>query len=146
MIVRTLLGHFLFKMVKINDISEYKKIVKERDEAFEKLIFMEKRLFEEEQLKGLFSEFVGESRETINVKGLALKASKTNSTVIILGESGTGKSLLAEAIHNNSKSKDKPFINVNCGSITESLLESELFGYEGGAFTGAKIEGKKRYI
>lgn len=129
-------------VLKIEDISEIKKIIKERDEALEKLVFMEKKLFEEEQIKGLLTEFIGDSKEIINVKKLAMKASKTNSTVLILGESGTGKSLLAKAIHNNSKNKDKPFINVNCGSITESLLESELFGYEGGAFTGAKGGGK----
>lgn len=129
-------------VLKIEDISEIKKIIKERDEALEKLVLAEKKLFEEDQVKGLFAEFIGDSKEITSVKKLAIKASKTNSTVLILGESGTGKSLLAKAIHNNSKNKDKPFINVNCGSITESLLESELFGYEGGAFTGAKGEGK----
>ena len=129
-------------VLKIEDISEIKKIIKERDEALEKLIFTERKLFEEEQIKGLFTEFIGDSKEIASVKKLAIKASKTNSTVLILGESGTGKSLLAKAIHDNSKNRNKPFINVNCGSITESLLESELFGYEGGAFTGAKGEGK----
>lgn len=129
-------------VLKIEDVSEVKKIIKERDEALEKIVYMERRLFEEEQVKGLLTEFIGDSKEITNVKKLAIKASKTNSTVLILGESGTGKSLLAKAIHTNSKNKDKPFININCGSITESLLESELFGYEGGAFTGAKGEGK----
>src|SRR5690606_26474000 len=76
-------------------------------------------------------------------KRMALKASKTNSNVLILGESGTGKSILAKAIHENSKYKDKPFIHVNCGAIPDTLLESELFGYEKGAFTGARSEGKK---
>lgn len=129
-------------VLKIEDISEIKKIIKERDEAFEKLVLMERRLNEEESTKELLPEILGESREIVNVKKLAIRASKTNSTVLLLGESGTGKSLLAKAIHNNSKNKDKPFINVNCGSITETLLESELFGYEGGAFTGAKGGGK----
>lgn len=129
-------------VLKIEDISEIKKIIKERDEAFEKLVLMERRLNEEESTKELLPEILGESREIINVKKLAIRASKTNSTVLLLGESGTGKSLLAKSIHNNSKNKDKPFINVNCGSITETLLESELFGYEGGAFTGAKGGGK----
>ena len=65
------------------------------------------------------------------------KASETTSTVLIRGESGTGKELIAKAIHNNSNRKNKPFVRVNCASIPENLLESELFGYEKGAFTGA---------
>lgn len=129
-------------VLKIEDISEVEKIIRERDEALEKLAYMEKKLNEEEEIKGLFPEFIGDSKEINNVKKLAVKASKTNSTVLILGESGTGKSLLAKEIHNNSRNKDKPFISVNCGSITETLLESELFGYDGGAFTGAKEGGK----
>lgn len=103
---------------------------------------MERRLREEESAKKLMPEIIGESREIIDVKRLAIKASKTNSTVLLLGESGTGKSLLARAIHNSSKNKNRPFIHVNCGSIPEALLESELFGYEGGAFTGARAAGK----
>ncbi len=129
-------------VLKIEDISEVKKIVRERDEALEKLAYMEKKLNEAEEIRGLFSEFIGDSEEINNVKRLAVKAAKTNSTVLILGESGTGKSLLAKAIHNNSKNSGKPFISINCGSITETLLESELFGYDGGAFTGAKESGK----
>lgn len=128
--------------LKVDDISEIKKIIKERDEALCKLEQMERKLNEEEITRKLLPDIIGESKEMIDVKNLAIKASKTNSTVLILGESGTGKSLLAKAIHNNSKSKNKPFININCGSIPEMLLESELFGYEGGAFTGAKSGGK----
>jgi len=129
-------------VLKVDDISEVKKIIRERDEALYNLEQMEKKFNEEEITRKLLPDIIGESKEIINVKNLALKASKTNSTVLILGESGTGKSLLAKAIHNNSKNKDNPFININCGSIPEMLLESELFGYEGGAFTGAKLGGK----
>lgn len=67
---------------------------------------------------------------------------RTDSTVLILGESGVGKEVLARAIYNGSKRKDKPFIKVNCAAIPEHLIESELFGYEDGAFTGAKKGGK----
>jgi len=129
-------------VLKVEDISEMKKVIRERDDALLNLEQIERRLREGENTERLLPEIIGESKELMNVKKLAIKASKTNSTVLLLGESGTGKSLLARAIHNNSKIKDKPFVHVNCGSIPESLLESELFGYEGGAFTGARGEGK----
>ena len=73
-----------------------------------------------------------------NAKKIAL----TDSTVLINGETGTGKELFAQSIHNYSKRSNKPFVAVNCAALPESLLESELFGYEGGAFTGSKKEGK----
>lgn len=129
-------------VLKVEDISEIKKAISERDEALLNLEKMERRLKEEENIKRLLPEIIGESKELLNVKKLVLKASKINSTVLLLGESGTGKSFLAKVIHNNSKNKDKPFIHLNCGSIPETLLESELFGYEKGAFTGARNEGK----
>nr|WP_312579688.1 sigma 54-interacting transcriptional regulator [Sedimentibacter sp.] len=128
--------------LKVDDISEVKRVIRERDEALYNLEQIERKLNEEEDIRKLLPEIVGESKEIINVMKLAIKATKTNSTVLILGESGTGKSILAKAIHDNSKNKNNPFIHVNCGSIPETLLESELFGYEGGAFTGAKGGGK----
>ena len=72
----------------------------------------------------------------------ALKVSKTDSCILITGESGTGKSMMATLIHNNSDRASKPFVPINCGAIPESLIESELFGYEKGAFTGANTSGK----
>lgn len=129
-------------VLKINDISEVKNIIKERDDALKNLYQIERQLDDEETTNRLLPDFIGESREIINVKNLALKAAKSNSTVLLLGESGTGKNILAKAIHDNSRNKDNPFITVNCAALPETLLESELFGYEGGAFTGAKIGGK----
>ncbi|MBU5256407.1 sigma-54 interaction domain-containing protein [Tissierella praeacuta] len=82
------------------------------------------------------------SKSMENLKVLTKKAAKTNSNILILGESGTGKELFAHAIHNNSRRINSPFIKVNCGAIPYELLESELFGYEEGAFTGAKKGGK----
>lgn len=132
--------------LKVEDISEIKRIIRERDEALINLEEVEKQLDEEKRIDEAFPEMTSESKEMGYVKKLALKASKTNSTVLILGESGTGKTLLAKAIHENTKNKDKPFVHVNCGAIPESLLESELFGYEKGAFTGARNEGKKGFF
>ena len=78
----------------------------------------------------------------LKLKALAQKMARIDSDILITGESGTGKELFAHAIHNYSHRKDYPFIVVNCAAIPETLLESELFGYEEGAFTGLKKGGK----
>jgi DNA-binding NtrC family response regulator len=80
---------------------------------------------------------VGKSEELKKIAEAVLQVSPTNITVLITGESGTGKELVARAIHNNSLRKDNPFIAANCGALAEGVLESELFGHERGAFTGA---------
>ena len=85
---------------------------------------------------------IGESGPMLYVKKLARRASRTSSTLLITGESGTGKEVIAQAIHTRSVRRERPFISVNCGAIPENLLESELFGYVEGAFTGAKRSGK----
>jgi transcriptional regulator with PAS, ATPase and Fis domain len=92
---------------------------------------------ENTELKGPFKEIIGESENIKNTLLMAQRASQISSTVMIQGESGTGKGLVAEAIHNYSQRKDKPFVIVNCGAIPSNLLETELFGHEQGAFTGA---------
>ena len=92
--------------------------------------------------KYTFDDILGESGAVKKIKEIAKKMAKTNSAVLITGESGTGKELFAHAIHNYSDRKDYPFVAVNCAAIPENLLESELFGYEEGAFTGAKKGGK----
>lgn len=132
--------------LKVEDITEIKKVISERDQAIKRLENAKEQMMEDEMLKIAFPNFVGISPQIENVKRLSLKASRSNSNVLILGDSGTGKSILAKSIHENSRLKDKPFIHVNCGSIPDSLLESELFGYEKGAFTGANIEGKKGFF
>ncbi|MBU3112893.1 sigma-54 interaction domain-containing protein [Clostridium lacusfryxellense] len=89
-----------------------------------------------------FDDIIGTSEQILIAKAIARKAAQTHSNVLILGESGTGKELFAHAIHLASDRMYAPFVKVNCGAIPSDLLESELFGYEGGAFTGAKKEGK----
>ncbi len=87
-------------------------------------------------------EIIGESPAIKELKVRAAKIAGSNSTVLILGESGTGKEIFARAIHSASPRHARPFVAINCGAIPESLLESELFGYEEGAFTGARKGGK----
>jgi two-component system, NtrC family, response regulator AtoC len=84
---------------------------------------------------------ISESKTMNKLRELALRIAKFPSTVLVEGETGSGKEIMANWIHYNSNRKDMPFIKVNCGAIPESLIESELFGYERGAFTGAKREG-----
>jgi transcriptional regulator with PAS, ATPase and Fis domain len=96
--------------------------------------------------KYYFSNLIGNSSSFSAVKKLAERISGSQSAVLILGESGTGKELFASAIHNNSTRAAFPFVPINCASIPEHLLESELFGYDDGAFTGAKKGGKKGHF
>lgn len=89
-----------------------------------------------------FEDIIGNSVLIRETKRQAMMASRSNSNVLILGESGTGKELFARAIHYTGFRKNKPFVAINCAAIPEQLLESELFGYEEGAFSGAKAGGK----
>lgn len=93
-------------------------------------------------MKYTFDDIIGKSDSIVKVKNQASLVAKGNSTVLITGESGTGKELFASAIHYSSLRKNAPFVTINCGAIPENLIESELFGYEKGAFTGAQDKGK----
>ena len=95
-----------------------------------------------EHLSGLRQTIIGDSPATRNMLRLILKVAPTSHTVLILGESGTGKELVAREIHKHSPRHDQPFLAVNCASLTETLLESELFGHEKGAFTDAHQQKK----
>ncbi len=106
---------------------------------------------ENEQLKGSIEEIIrpdnliGDSKQMKKVLELVNTVAQTDTTVMIRGESGTGKELVAKAIHINSKRKYFPIVAVNCGALSESLLESELFGHEKGAFTGAHYRRKGKF-
>lgn len=91
-------------------------------------------------------EIIGESFVIQRLRRQIQKVAKTNAAILIQGESGTGKELVAMAIHKLSERKEKEFVAVNCGAIPESLMESLLFGYEGGAFSGAKKNGQQGLI
>jgi PAS domain S-box-containing protein/TyrR family helix-turn-helix protein len=129
-------------VVNARDISEIYELREEllKAQEMEKLYF--KNLSDLTNKKGQKSNIVVVSEEIQEIFSLADKVSNFDATVLILGESGVGKEEVAKYIHNNSLRKDKPFVVINCGAIPEHLLESELFGYERGAFTGASREGK----
>ncbi len=93
------------------------------------------------QAKFSFENIIGKSKNIKTAIQLGKVAAAASSNVLLLGESGTGKELFAQSIHNESDRKDCPFIAINCGALPRGLIESELFGYEAGAFTGAKKEG-----
>lgn len=88
-------------------------------------------------------DIIASSRSMHNVLQLAQRLASVDSTVLVTGESGVGKGVIAKLLHEKGNRKDFPFITVNCGAIPENLIESELFGYERGAFTGSRSEGKK---
>ncbi len=92
--------------------------------------------------KYTFDDIIGSSPAILKVKDIARKMAATKSSILITGESGTGKELFAHAIHNASDRRNYPFVAINCAALPENLLESELFGYVDGAFTGAKKGGK----
>jgi DNA-binding NtrC family response regulator len=95
--------------------------------------------------EGQFGQMIGRSAEMRHTFEMADRVAPTDSTVLILGESGTGKDLLAQEIHARSKRAGKPFVAVNCAALPETLIESELFGYERGAFTGAAQQKKGKF-
>ncbi len=129
-------------LLLIEDISELKNLSTERDRALETVRNLEDRLTGDYRKPPEFSKIIGNNPEFLNVVRMADRAARSNSTILLLGESGTGKGLFARGIHEASNRKDGPFVQVNCAAIPESLLESELFGYQDGAFTGAKKSGK----
>ena len=118
----------------LHDVTDIKSLTKELTEA--------KKIIRKLEAKYTFDDIIANDEKMIQVLEKAKKAGVTPVTVLLRGESGTGKELFAHSIHNLSERKYNQFVRVNCAAISESLLESELFGYEEGAFTGARKGGK----
>ncbi|MDW7677112.1 MAG: sigma 54-interacting transcriptional regulator [Bacillota bacterium] len=124
------------------DVSKY-EIMKEEYRNLQETV--ESYSVQLEQLKQTYklnSKIVGNSQSTQNIISMVDRISKFDASVLLTGESGVGKTMFAQAIHEESMRRNYPFITINCGAIPENLLETELFGYEKGAFTGASHEGK----
>ncbi len=138
----------IFKSGKLTGVvSVFRNVttIRNLSEQLEKMIDYKDYLQEQLLKKVLPEEFkgiIGDNSKFRSMLRRAIIAAQSDITVLIQGETGTGKELIAHAIHNSSKRKREPFIELNCAAIPENLLESELFGYEGGAFTGAKVKGK----
>lgn len=129
------LGKLKGSVAVIHDMSEIHQLTTELNRA--------KQIIRNLEASYTFDDIIGQSAEMMIAIEQAKIGAKTPATVLLRGDSGTGKELFAHAIHNESDRKHNKFIRVNCAAIAESVLESELFGYEEGAFTGAKTGGKK---
>ena len=135
-------GEITFIVTNDRDITELDNLRGQLQEAQALAKGYISKLFELE-MKGVdLSSIIFQSKDMERIIEMALRVAKVDSTVLLLGESGVGKSMIAKLIHKNSERTIGPFIRVDCAGIPDSLVESELFGYEKGAFTGAKTEGK----
>ncbi len=133
----------LFRVVtNVRDITELVNLQEQLTHEKEQALKYKTELTHLRSLQISNSEMVFRSKQMTQVVELARKMADVDSTLLITGESGTGKELVAKIVHRQGKGDGSPFISINCAAIPEQLLESELFGYEGGAFTGAKKEGK----
>jgi len=128
--------------VILSSFDELERVREETEQFRLDLRNAEKKIKSEYHATYTFDHVLGISEKMREAKELSKKMARTYSDILIQGESGTGKEIFAHAIHNESKQKSFPFIKINCPAIPIELAESELFGYEKGAFTGAKLEGK----
>jgi DNA-binding NtrC family response regulator len=132
---------YLTKPVNLDDLEFIIKRITERQQLISENKLLKEQLQERHKISGL----IAYSEKMENVLNTALRVADSKATVLLRGESGTGKEILAKAIHYSSARKDKPFVAVNCAALNENLLESELFGHEKGAFTGADKQRRGRF-
>jgi len=132
----------VFGQVTFKNIKEVGLLAAKLADLESRVKIYQKELNSLRSTKYSFDSIIGETMLLLQLKKEALQASSTNLSVLVSGESGTGKELFAQSIHNASSRKSQPFIRLNCAAIPRDLLEAELFGYDKGAFTGAKSTGK----
>ncbi|MCG8483455.1 MAG: sigma 54-interacting transcriptional regulator, partial [Clostridia bacterium] len=135
-------GKILLVVTNVRDVTELKNL---KEELEENKVLAQKYYSEIEAMRLQLlesSEIIAEDEATLEILRKSIRVAKVDTTVLILGETGVGKEEIAKFIHKNSKKAKYQFIKINCGAIPENLIESELFGYERGAFTGAGEKGK----
>ncbi len=139
-------GEITFVVTNVRDITELNDL-RHKLETSERITSRYfQALKEHDGIEHALQDMVIKSRRMMQVVRQATKVADTETSILLLGESGVGKSMLARLIHQMSRRKDRPFVKINCGTIPSSLMESELFGYEKGAFTGAVTGGKAGLI
>lgn len=132
-------GNLFRIVINVRDMSELNYLKQQLEQAKT----LSQRYKEKLNKYNLTDQFVIRSKESRDLADLCVRLGQVDATVLIKGESGVGKEFAAQLIHSNSNRRDKPMIKVNCAAIPENLFESELFGYEPGAFTGASKDGKR---
>jgi len=134
-------ANYLRKPINLGELRTFVRKAIERQHLHRRNVQLERRLDEKFGVAGI----VGNSAQMMKVLKTLQQIAPTSATVLITGESGTGKELIAQAIHNNSPRRKGPFVALNCAALPEGLLESELFGHERGAFTGAVAQRKGKF-
>ncbi len=139
-------GDIVLVVTTVTDITLLNKLRSELEQSRRLSSRYYQALLEHEKYEHALQDMVIKSSSMIQVVQKAIKVASVDTSVLLLGESGVGKSMLARIIHLMSPRKERPFVKINCGTIPEALMESELFGYKKGAFTGAAPEGKAGLI
>lgn len=139
-------GKIIGSVAAETDISSQVRLNQELYDATQKVHHLQQQMEKLSPSSDPFQQIKGTSKAITQVKKMIRMLGSTKTTVLILGESGVGKELFARAVHNIREEKNAPFVEINCGAIAPSLFESELFGYEKGAFSGADHKGKKGMI
>ncbi len=139
-------GRLIRVVSSVRDITEIETMQRELEEQEALKDQLRNHMLELQHMEFESKRVIARSPCMLKTLRQAIKVGSADSSVLLLGESGVGKGLIAEIIHKNSPRSEKPLIRINCGSIPDSLIESELFGYEKGAFTGANVGGKPGYL
>ena len=139
-------GKIILVVTNVRDVTELVELRMKLEESKRLSSLYYQALLQQEQYEQVLENLVAKSKAMNRVIQQAIKVSGVNTSVLLIGESGVGKTMLAKIIHNLSPRKKCPFVKINCGAIPENLIESELFGYEKGAFTGALDSGKAGMI